>query len=106
MANWIKLADDKKRELIADTLMEIENKYPFRYYEDFEVLYLCYTSIQNNTFDEVYFRALLNIPNGKNYWNIIRDIVLKGNIDERVIKNLKRRTCCNPMEGTHPQELK
>ncbi len=90
MANWIKLADDKKRELIADTLMEIENKYPFRYYEDFEVLYLCYTSIQNNTFDEVIFRALLNIPNGKNYWNIIRDIVLKGNIDERVIEKFEK----------------
>lgn len=90
MPNWIKPSNERKRALIADTLMEIEKKYPFKYYEDFEVLYLCYTSIQNNTFDEVHFRALLSIPNGKNYWNIIRDLVLKGNVDEQVIEKFEK----------------
>ena len=90
MPNLIKLSDNKKRELIADTLMEIEYKYPFRYYEDFEVLYVCYRSIQNNTFDENHFRALLGIPNGKNYWNIIKDIVLKGNIDSQILAKFEK----------------
>jgi hypothetical protein len=90
MPNWVKLSDEKKRTLIADTLMEIELKFPFKYDEDFDVLYKCYSSIKNDTFDETYFHALLEIPNGKNYWNIIKNLVLKGNIDERVLEKFEK----------------
>ena len=38
MPNWVKLSDEKKRTLIAETLMEIELKFPFKYDEDFDVL--------------------------------------------------------------------
>ena len=85
MPNFIKLSDEKKRTLIAETLLEIERQFPFEYDEDFEILLKCFYSIKENTFEEIHFRALLQIPNGKNYWNIIKDIALKDNIDERII---------------------
>ena len=83
MPNWVKLSDEKKRTLIADTLFEIEKQYPFKDDDDFEVLCKCFYSIKEETFVEAHFRALLEIPNGKNYWNIIRNLVLKGNVDEQ-----------------------
>lgn len=90
MPNWIKLSGEKKRTLIADTLMEIEKEFPFKNDEDFEVLCKCFYSIKEGTFIESHFRALLEIPNGKNYWNIIRSLVLKGNIDERILLKFEK----------------
>lgn len=90
MPNWIKLSDEKKRTLIADTLLEIEKQYPFKDDDDFEVLCNCFHSIKEGTFVEAHFCALLEIPNGKNYWNIIRNMVLKDNIDERVIEKFEK----------------
>lgn len=85
MPNFPKLSDEKKRTIIANTLLEIEKKYPIKDDDDFEVLCKCFYSIKKGVFDEAHFRALLEIPNGKNYWIIIKDIALKGVIDERVI---------------------
>ena len=90
MPNWVKLSDEKKRTLIADTLLEIEKQYPFENDDDFEVLCKCFHSIKEGTFVETHFRALLEIPYGKNYWNIIKSLVLKGNIDERIIEKFEK----------------
>jgi hypothetical protein len=90
MPNFIKLSNEKKRTLIANTLLEIEKQYPFKDDDDFEVLCKCFYSIKEGTFVEAHFRALLQIPNGKNYWNIIKDIALKGNIDERVLDKFEK----------------
>lgn len=90
MPNFIKLSDEKKRTLIADTLMEIERQFPFKYDEDFELLLKCFYSIKENTFFEPHFHALLQIPNGKNYWNIIKGLALKGNIDDKVIEAFEK----------------
>lgn len=90
MPNFIKLSDEKKRTLIANILLEIEKQFPFKNDEDFEILLKCFYSIKENTFDVVHFRALLQIPNGKNYWNIIKDVALKGNIDERAIEKFEK----------------
>ena len=90
MPNFIKLSDERKRTLIADTLLEIEKKYPFENDDDYEVLCKCFYSIKERTFVEAHFRALLEIPYGKNYWNIIKSLVLKGNIDERIIEKFEK----------------
>lgn len=91
MPNWIKLSDEKKQTIIADTLLEIESKYPFKYDEDFEVLNACINSINEGTFGEAHFRSLLDLPNGKNYWNIIRSIAIKGSVDERVLEKFEKK---------------
>lgn len=90
MPNFIKLSDERKRTLIADTLLEIEKKYPFENDDDYEVLCKCFYSIKERTFVEAHFRALLQIPNGKNYWNIIKNIALNGSIDEWVLEKFEK----------------
>jgi predicted PolB exonuclease-like 3'-5' exonuclease len=90
MPNWIKLSEQKKRTLIANTLLEIEKQFPLKKDDDFEVLLKCFYSIKEGKFVESHFRALLEIPNGKNYWNIIRCLVLKGNIDEMIIEQFEK----------------
>lgn len=90
MPNWVKQSDDKKRTLIADVLKEIESKFPLKDDEDFEVLLKCFYSIKENKFVEAHFQALLKIPNGKNYWNVIKNIALKGNVADSVIDAFER----------------
>lgn len=90
MPNWIKLADERKRTLISDTLIRIEKDYPFKSDDDFEVLLKCFYSIKENKFEEKHFKALIQIPNGKLYWNIIKDLALKGNIDDRVLEAFEK----------------
>lgn len=90
MPNWIKLSDERKRTLIFNTLTRIEKDYPFKSDDDFEVLLKCSYLIKENKFEEKHFNALIQIPNGKLYWNIIKDLALKGNIDDRVLEAFEK----------------
>lgn len=70
--------------------MEIEKRFPFEDDEDFEVFLKCIQSIKADIFDVAHFRALLEISNGKNYWYVIKNIALKGNVDEVVIDSFEK----------------
>ena len=92
MPNWVKLSDEKKRTFIADSIREIESKFPITDDEQFEILIKCFHSIKEGSFDERHFAALQQIHNGKNYWNVIRSIALKGSIDERMLEKFEKET--------------
>ena len=91
MPNWAKLTSDEKRNLIAEILEKLVQLFPITDDEDYQVFLHCKDAVKENVFSEKHFAALIKIPNGKMYYNIIRDIALHGFVTNQVLDAFEKK---------------
>ena len=91
MANIVKLTSDERREFIADILEKYVQIYPFEDVEDFNVFLHCKELVRLNKFDEDSFAKLIRLPNGKLYYNVIKNVALIGYVKEEVLDAFEKK---------------
>lgn len=89
MPNWIKLTSEERRTQISEILDRLANLYPIVDDEDYQVFLQCRDAVKVNVFDERHFSQLLEIPNGKLYYIVMREIALRG-YDQNVLDRFER----------------
>jgi hypothetical protein len=89
MPNWIKLTSEEKRTQISEILNRLANLYPIVDDEDYQVFLHCRDAVKENIFDERHFSKLLEIPNGKLYYIVMREIALHG-YDQSVLDRFEK----------------
>ena len=80
-----------RRNLIAEILEKYVQIYPFEDVEDFNIFLHCKELVRLNRFDEDAFAKLLRLPNGKLYYNVIKNVALIGYVKEEVLEAFEKK---------------